>query len=130
MAFGADREVHTKHKFLLQTAMFGSAAFQKCSAVEWETARIDYFEGGALIPITTPGRITVTDVTCDRGSSNNWEFHDWCVEVADMSIDGGKGSVSPNFKKEDVAIQQLDLDNSVLREWGLVQPVGHLNSRA
>jgi len=125
MSFGADRQLHPKHKFLAESNKFGFSKFQKCSELSYEIAKIEYFEGGALIPIKIPGRITVTDTTLERGVSGHIDFHNWCLTVADASkggpdgMIGGKGTVSPYFK-DDVAITSRDLDNSVLREWTLL----------
>ena len=119
MSFGANREVHTKHKFLVQTRKFGFAAFQKCSELSQETAKIEYFEGGALIPIKVPGRITFSDITLERGSSSDHQFHQWCLDVANAAVSGGKGQKMPLFKTDDMAIQQKDLNNSVMREWSV-----------
>lgn len=125
MSFGADREVHTKHKFLVQSSL-SFAAFQKMSELSGEFADIEYFEGGALIPIKVPGRLTYADVTLERGSTNNFEMYEWFLLAGDASKGGpgqavgGKGLKNPLFKKDDLAVQQLDLDNSVLREWQLI----------
>lgn len=125
MSFGANREVHTKHKFLVQTQKLGFAAFQKCSELSYEIAKIEYFEGGALIPIKVPGRITFSDVTLERGSSADRDFHKWGLQVADASkggpgkFVGGQGARASVFKTDDVAIQSADTTNMILREWTL-----------
>ena len=49
------------------------AAFQKMSELSGEFADIEYFEGGALIPIKVPGRLTYADVTLERGRFLLWE---------------------------------------------------------
>lgn len=125
MSFGENRQIHTKHKFLVQSDL-SFAAFQKMSELSGEFADIEYFEGGALIPIKVPGRLTYADVTLERGSTDNSEMYDWFLLAGDASSGGpneavgGKGLKNPGFKKDDLAVQQLDLDNEVLREWQLV----------
>lgn len=121
MAFGENRKLHEKFKFECFSLRFGFSAFQKMSELSVEAARIDYFEGGALIPIKDPGRLTFSDVTLERGSSTDFDFHNWMRDVADASIgEGGAGLIMPQFKTDDLALIQRDRDNAILREWDLV----------
>lgn len=121
MSFGEDRGLAAKHKFVVSSARLGFAAFQKCSELSFEVAQIDYYEGGALIPMKTPGRLTYSDVTLERGTSNFFDFHDWALEVGDASRDfGGAGEITPEYKTDDFSIVQRDLDNSVKRSWNLI----------
>jgi phage tail-like protein len=125
MAFGASRYVQTKHKFLVQCkSNLTSAAFQSCSELSYEIAKIEYHEGGALIPIKTAGRMTFTDVTLSRGVSLNRDFDTWGKKVADASkngngLVGGLGLAYPGYKVDDVVIQEFNLDNSLKFEWTL-----------
>jgi len=121
MAFGQDRKLHDKFKFVVQSRKFGFAAFQKMSELSVESANIDYYEGGAIIPIKEPGRLTFADVTLERGASQDYEMHNWFVIMADASAGvGGAGAVSPEFKADDLAVIQRDRDDSRLREWNLI----------
>ena len=121
MSFGEDRKIHAKHKFKVFSLRFGRAEFQKMSELQMETAKIEYYEGGALIPIKDAGRITYSDCTLERGSTADFDFFSWMRDVADASIGpGGAGLAHPFFKADDVAITQLDRDNTFIREWELV----------
>jgi len=128
MAFGASRYVQTKHKFLVQCkSNFANAAFQSCSELSYEFAKIEYWEGGALIPIKVPGRVTYTDVTLSRGVSGNRDFDSWGKVVADVSKNGPSDMVggkspnpSPSFKADDAVIQERDIDNALKYEWTLI----------
>ena len=121
MAFGERRKLHEKHKFICLSLRFGFSAFQKMSELSVEAAKIEYHEGGALIPIKDPGRLTFSDVTLERGSSTDFDFHNWMRDVADASLaEGGTGLIMPQFKADDIAVIQRDRDNSILREWDLV----------
>jgi phage tail-like protein len=126
MSFGADRVLNSKGKFLVQTSDLTFAAFQSCTELSVEYAKIEYHEGGAIIPMTIPGRATYTDVTLSRGTSPFLDFHNWALRVGDASLNGpdgmigGYGQKNPVFKADDLAIQQYDLDNVLLREWVLV----------
>ena len=121
MGFRAKRKLHEKFKFEVLSRKFGFAAFQKMSELSYETARIDYFEGGALIPIKDPGRVTYADVTLERGSSQDRDMFNWALEVADASRGfGGRGLVRPNYDTSDLAVLQRDRDDSILRAWDII----------
>jgi len=119
------RAIHEKHKFLVEVpARLASAAFQKCSELSAEAAKIEYWEGGAIIPIKDGGRLTFSDVTLERGTSASTEMHTWFKEVGDAAIavpgstGFGSGLTLPQYKAH-VGIVQLDRDNTRLREWAL-----------
>lgn len=121
MSFGERRKLHEKFKFLVLSNRFGTAKFQKMGELSKEFAEIGYYEGGAIIPIKDPGRLTYADVTLDRGSSGDFFFHDWALTVADAAAgDGGAGLVAPDFKTDDFTVRQLDRDNSTLQEWDMI----------
>lgn len=120
------RVLHEKHKFLVDVPGLATAAFQKCSEVSVETAKIEYWEGATIIPFKTGGRQTVADVTLERGTSESTALYEWHLEVGDASIGVpgstgfGEGLVLPDFKR-DVSVRQLDRDNTDVREWLLHQ---------
>lgn len=119
MVFGSPRSFHKKFKFLVQVDGFqgeAKAAFQKCSEVSVEVAKVEYSEGGTLIPDKSPGRITVTDVTLERGVTKNQDLYDWFVDVANISAN--KGLVDPQYKRM-VEVVQQDRDGTTLRRWRL-----------
>jgi phage tail-like protein len=121
MSFGEKRVLHDKFKFVVQSLRFGFSAFQKMGEISMEAANIEYFEGGALIPIKRPGRITIADVTLERGASNDFDMHNWFLDVADVAAgNGGQGLIAPAFKTDDLAVIQRERDDSRVREWGLV----------
>ena len=122
---GAPRTFHDKFKFIIEINGFSSAAFQKCSEISVETAIIEYSEGGALIPNKSAGRVTVANVTLERGAALDNDALDWFEEVADAaavtSLDGagqGAGLIEPLYKR-DVDVVQQDRDGSVLKVWRL-----------
>lgn len=120
MAFGESRKLHERFKFVVETTRFGFAAFQKASELKVDVAKIDYFEGGTLIPIKDPGRLTFSDCTLTRGASDNLDFFNWIKQVANPAAgEGGAGAVSPAFK-DNVSLIQRERDNSDIREWTLM----------
>ncbi len=123
---GAPRTFHDKFKFLIQVDGFDSAAFNKCSELSVEAAKIEYSEGGALIPNKSPGRLTYSDVTLERGAANDDDMYNWFQEVADASIAAsiigglGAGLVDPLFKR-DLDIVQQDRNGATLKRWRIFQ---------
>lgn len=113
---GTPRTYHKKFKFLVEVDGIASSAWAKCSALEAEIAKIEQFEGGALIPQKSPGRLTFTDLTLERGVTNDRDTWDWFKSVADGSSNTG---LKESLIKRNVDIVQLDLDGTELRRWTL-----------
>jgi phage tail-like protein len=122
---GKQRELFPKHQFLVEVRDGWWAGFQKCSELSYEVAKIEYWEGGSVIPWKVPGRATMTDVTLERGASTSRKFYDWALQVVNASVGGfnkatrGVGS-NHSVYLEDVDIIQLDRDGvSEKRVWTL-----------
>ena len=118
---GGQRELFPKHQFIVEVRNGWWAGFQKCSELSYEIAKIEYWEGGSIIPWKVPGRVTFTDLTLERGASTSRKFYDWAVQVADASIavreTRGAGDPITSYL-ENVDIIQLDRDGSTeLRVW-------------
>ena len=93
---GKPRTFHRKFKFLSRFDRLGYSGWRKCSELSSETANIQQFEGGALIPDKSPGRITFTDITLERGTTQDRELWDWYLEVSDAEMELGQFRVEPN----------------------------------
>lgn len=114
------RTFHHKYKFLVEIEGIRSAAFSKCSELEAEIAKIEHYEGGALRPHKMPGRVTVPDITLERGACVDNDLYKWFKETVDLKRQIGKkdvghgqvGGFRRNFR-----IIQLDRDDSELRSW-------------
>jgi phage tail-like protein len=113
---GTPRTFHKKFAYVVQCDGLASAGFQKCSELSVEVAAIDYYEGGALIPNKSPGRLTFSDVTLERGATKDQDLFDWFSEVANAAANAGL--VEPRFKRS-LDLVQLDRDGSTLRRWSL-----------
>jgi phage tail-like protein len=115
---GGQRQLFPKHQFLVMVDNGWSAAFQKCSELSNELAKIEYWEGGSLIPWKVPGRMTVADLTLERGTSQSLKFYNWMLQTANVSgllnsgYTRGSGDLTPNYMK-DLKIFQLDRDGSM-----------------
>ena len=79
---GNPRSFHKKFKFVCEIDDVGHAGFQKCSELSVEVANVQYFEGGSLIPNKSPGRLTFSDVTLERGATQDRDLFDWFQDVA------------------------------------------------
>lgn len=113
---GTPRTFHKKFKFIVDLDGFGSAGFQKCSELSVEVANIEQHEGGALIPNKSPGRLKFADITLERGATQDLDFFNWLLQVADASSNAGL--VEPQFKRNGRIVQQ-DRDGSTLRPWDI-----------
>lgn len=113
---GTARTFHKKFKFIVEIDGLGSAAFQKCSELSVEVANIKYHEGGALIPNKSPGKVEFADITLERGATQDLDFYNWLLSVADAAAN--VGLVEPAFVRNGRIVQQ-DRDGSTLRPWGI-----------
>ena len=116
MVLGAPRSFHKKFKYVVEIDGFVSAGFQKCSELAVEVAKVEYFEGGALIPNKSPGRLSFADVTLERGATQDRDLFDWFQDVAITS--SGLGLTDVNYKRN-LDIVQQDRDGLTLRRWSL-----------
>jgi phage tail-like protein len=114
---GNPRSFHKRFKFVIEADGIASAAFQKCSEISVEVAKVEYHEGGSLIPNKSPGRLTFADVTLERGATMDEDLFKWFQDVAVTS--SGLGLVDSDYKRN-LDIVQQDRDGSTLRRWTLV----------
>lgn len=119
-AFRSDRPLHERFLFRVAIGGVDSAEFARCSELSYEVEKIDYREGGALIPLKVPGLVSFTDVTLERGSSDNQDLYAWALQVANAASDGGSGAglADPTFKRH-LTINQLRRDKRVTQGWTL-----------
>ena len=115
---GQPRSFHKRFKWICEVPGLGSSGFSKCSELSAEVAKVEYFEGGSLIPNKSPGRLTFSDVTLERGATQDKDLFDWFSEV--VSTSSGLGLVDPDYKRDAEVVQQ-DRDGTTLRRWSLYQ---------
>lgn len=119
---GTPRTFQKRFSFIVEIDGMKSAAFTKMSALEAEIAKVEQWQGGTLIPDKSPGRVTVSDVTLERGvASGDTDLYQWWLDVVRMSAgvgDGGSGVglATPLYKRQ-VELIQLDRTGVVLRTW-------------
>ena len=113
---GNPRSFHKKFKFVVEADGVVHAGFRKASELSVEAAKLEYFEGGALIPNKSPGRLTFADVTLERGATRDRDLFNWFQDVALTA--SGLGLPDPGYKRN-LDIVQQDRDGSTLRRWSL-----------
>ena len=121
---GSPRTFYDRFKFLVIVDGLFSAGFNKCSELSVEAAKIEYSEGGALIPDKSPGRLTFSDITLERGATDDADLYQWMLQVANAGILSaivpgagfGGGLPTPQYKRT-LDIVQQDRDGTVLVRW-------------
>lgn len=111
---GAPRNYFKKFKFVVEIDGIKFAGFQKCSELSAEVAKVEQWEGGALVAEKQPGRVTLSDVTLERGATQDEDLFTWFKEVAKVSANSGL--LLPSYERT-LDIVQQDRDNSVLARW-------------
>lgn len=116
-SLASSRELHEKFNFLVRVDRTDQLFFQKCGELSQEVAKIDYYEGGALIPIKWPGRVTIADITLERGIGISVDLHRWMLEVADVAKAGGigAGSIPADFTRNASILQRDRTKTRTLR---------------
>lgn len=117
MVLGNPRTFHKRFKFVVEIDGFASAGFQKCSELAVEVANVQYHEGGSLIPNKSPGRLSFSDVTLQRGATSDLDMFRWFSEVAQTA--SGLGQAEPAFKRN-LDIVQQERDGTTLQRWQLI----------
>jgi phage tail-like protein len=123
MSFGVSRTFHKKFKFVFEIDGVAYAGFQKCSELKVSVAKIEHWEGGTLISNKSPGRITTTDITLERGATADADLFNWMKDVANQTADagGGAGGRGAGLKEDQIKrsgdLVQLDRDGEELRRW-------------
>lgn len=115
---GKSRKFHKKYKFIVEIDNFTSSQWQKCSELSAEIAKIEQWEGGALIPNKSPGRVTFSDITLDRGATEDEELFKWYKQVANVAANSG--AVDDEYKRNGNVVQQ-DRNGKSLRRWFVSQ---------
>ena len=113
---GQPRSFFKKFKYVVEIDKVKNSGFQKCSELSFEVANVEQHEGGALIPNKSPGRVKFTDVTLERGATQDKDLYDWAREVA--RAEANSGLVDPQFKRTLDVVQQ-DRDGTTLARWRL-----------
>ena len=111
------RTFDKKFSFLVVIDGFISAGFSKMSAIEVDIAEIKQYEGGALIPNKSPGRLDFKDITLERGATRiDFDAYAWFLSIANAAAN--VGLKEPLFKRH-LDLLQLDRDGQIIKRWSL-----------
>ncbi len=113
---GTPRSFFKKHAYIVEIDGVQSASFAKASELSVEVASILQYEGGRLIPHKSPGRLTFSDITLERGATLDRDLFKWFNDVANVA--SGLG-LPDNAYKRNLDIVQQDRDGSTLRRWSI-----------
>jgi phage tail-like protein len=115
---GVNRVYHKKYKFLVEIDQVVVAGFQKCSGLAAEVAVTEQYEGGSLTPNKSPGRIKYSDVTLERGATDDLDLFNWFKQVVDAVA--GIGEDDPIYKRNMTIVQQ-SRSGKRIRQWRITQ---------
>lgn len=103
---GQPRDPYQQFRFEINIDGMGSARFTKGSELVCEIGEAVYWEGGALVPEKLSGRLTFSNISLERGASNDYDLYNWMISTANAA--SGKGKRDPrNF-----TYKQKDYDGS------------------
>ena len=111
---GTPRNYNKKFKFIVEIDGFASAKFQTCSELSAEAAVVEQWEGGSLLAEKQPGRITIPDLTLERGATQDYDLWNWFKTVTNLVQNGGE--VLPEYERS-FDIVQHDRDNTTKLRW-------------
>lgn len=118
MITGQPRDFYKKFKFVVQIDNVNYAGFQKCSALEAEISKVTHREGGTLIADQSPGLVNFTDVTLERGATDDHDLWDWFEQGA--NVVANTGVASPNHERN-LDIVQQNRDGTERKRWRVVR---------
>ena len=118
---GQSKSFYRKFRFQVDIDGIGSSKWTKCSELSSETAKIEQWEGGSLIPIKGVGRITFSDVTLERGATADRDLWNWYKETSDAAANAG--DVDDDYKRN-ADIVQMDRDGKTLMRWNVANAFG------
>jgi phage tail-like protein len=113
---GTPRTLAKRFAFHIEIDGIAHSGFSTCSELSVEVGKVEYWEGGRLIPHKSPGRMTFADVTLERGATRDRELYNWLNEV--VQVASGLGLVDNRYKRN-LDIVQQDRDGSTMRRWSL-----------
>lgn len=109
------RTFDKKFSFLVVIDGFISAGFSKMSELTADVAEIKQYEGGALIPNKSLGRIDFKDITLERGATRvDFDAYAWFLSGANAAANVG---LKEPFYKRHLDLLQLDRDGEIIKKW-------------
>ena len=113
---GGIRRYDLKYNFEVFISGLTDASFSTCSEPVATTGEAQLWQGGSLIPIKEPARMTFNDITLERGMSRDillWDWYRSFNSAANVGGTQGQGAAMPTHGsalayKRGAFIQQKD----------------------
>jgi len=110
---GRLRRFDLKYNFEVQIEGLSDMAFATCSEPTGSVGEAMLWQGGSLIPIKEPTRLTFADITLERGMSRNLDIWNWFQSCSDAALASGfsgqgAGFAFPEQYKRGATIAQKD----------------------
>ena len=118
---GTPRLIKQKSRFIVRVEAASGralvAGFATCSELSAETQVSSQRFGGSMLATKTPSLVDVTDITLERGATQNADLWLWFAQtVAPTPVIGGIGLGHVKW----VDIIEQDRDRSTLNKWRLL----------
>lgn len=112
---GAPRSFENKFAFTVEIDGITHAGFNKCSELSVEVEKVEYREGGSLIPSKSPGLVNFTDITLERGAvADDSDLYTWFESTVDAAANTG---LVDDAYKRNLTLSVRDRDGSVIKRW-------------
>lgn len=127
------RRFDLKYNFQVVIVGVGSADFATCSEVMATVGEALLWQGGSILPVKEPTRMTFSDITLERGSSRDVDLYNWFKATSNAAANSGQES--PLFKRQ-ANIWQYQRDGSLAEfldlhnAWPKEYSVGDFNNDA
>lgn len=106
---------YSKFRFLVEIDGFVRAGFHKCTGLEAKTEVRKYRDGGDSNQMHKgPGTTDFSNITLERGMSDDFDFVTWYKEAANID-----DATVINNPKRDLAIILLDTNGTEARRWNV-----------
>ncbi len=134
---GDVRRFDLKYNFEVYVMGVADASFASCSEPSVSVGEAQLWQGGSLIPIKEPARLTFNDITLERGMSRDTGIWNWFKSFNNAAAVGGtfgQGAAMPGVNsattykahtqivqkdRSGFAIEQIQLFNSFPKEVSL-----------
>lgn len=95
---GVPRRFDLKYNFKVIIDFVGEMDFTTCSEVAVTTGEATLWQGGSIIPVKEPTRLTFTDITLERGCSRDVDLYDWLIDTSDAALNASR-MLAENYKR-------------------------------
>lgn len=111
------RVYNKKWAFRVEVDGFGFAGFTKASGLEAEIAEIKQYEGGAMIPNKSLGRVEYKDLVLERGATRaDFDMWFWFLAAVNAPANTGLGD---ELIKRHLDIVQMDRTGIFIARWSV-----------